>query len=92
MYTVQKKLLAPLNFDFIQTVLTPSVLIAVTSHGLFESLSSQLQNALSFESEAAHLRSRGHGRGKVHVFKAAILSRKKDEYRNNSYTIVLKIF
>ena len=40
----------------------------VTSHGLFESLFSQLQNALSFESEATHLTSKGHGREKVHVF------------------------
>ena len=39
------------------------------SRGLFESLFSQLQNALSFESKAAHLRSRGHGKEKVHVFK-----------------------
>ena len=39
-----------------------------TSLGLFESLFSQLLNALSFESEAAHLRSRIHGREKVHVF------------------------
>ena len=39
-----------------------------TSHGLFESLFSQLQNELSFESETAHLRSRGHRREKVHVF------------------------
>ena len=39
-----------------------------TSHGLFDSLFSQLQNALSFESEAAHLRSRGQRREKVHVF------------------------
>ena len=37
-------------------------------YGLFESLFSKLQNTLSFESEAAHLRSRGHGREKVHVF------------------------
>ena len=40
----------------------------VTSYGLFESLFSQLQNALSFESKAAHLRSRGYGKEKVHVF------------------------
>ena len=40
----------------------------VTSYSLFESLFSQLQNALSFESKAAHLRSRGHGKEKVHVF------------------------
>ena len=38
-----------------------------TSHDLFESLFSQLQNALSFDSKA-HLRSRGHGKEKVHVF------------------------
>ena len=40
----------------------------VTSYGLFESLFSQLQNALSFESKAAHLRSRGHGKEKVYIF------------------------
>ena len=40
----------------------------VTSHDLIESLFSQLQNALSFESEAAHLRSRSYGKEKVHVF------------------------
>ena len=40
----------------------------VTSYGLFESLFPQLQNALSVEFKAAHLRSRGHGKEKVHVF------------------------
>ena len=40
----------------------------VTSHGLFESWFSQLQNALSFESKATHLRLRGHEKEKVHVF------------------------
>ena len=64
----------------------------VTSHSLLESLFSQLQNALSFESKAAHLRSKGHGKEKVHVFRAAILDRKKDEYGNNFYTIEFKIF
>ena len=41
-----------------------------------ETLFSQLQNALSFESKAAYLRSREHGKEKVHVFIAPILSRK----------------
>ena len=40
----------------------------ITSYGLFESLLSQLLNELSFDSRAAHLRSRSHGKEKVHVF------------------------
>ena len=64
----------------------------VTSYGLFKSLFSQLHNTLSFESETTHLRSRGHGKEKVHFFIAAILGRKWDEYRNDFYTIVLKMF
>ena len=64
----------------------------MTSYNLFESLFSQLQNALSFETKATHLRLKGHEKGKVHVFKAAILSKKKDEYRNNFYTTVLNMF
>ena len=62
-----------LNFDFTSHA---SFNRTVMSHGLFESLFTQLQNALSFESKATHLRSRGHGREKVRFFIAAILGRK----------------
>ena len=83
----------PPQFDLTKTLPTPSIFYrTATSHGLFESLCSQLQNALLFESEAAHLRSRGHGREKVHFFIEAILGRKQDEYRNNFHTIVLRNF
>ena len=61
------------------------------SHGLLESLFSQLQNALSFESEAAKVK-RSWERKSTCFFKAAILSKKKDKYKNNFYTTVLKMF
>ena len=59
----------PLISVLIQMVLSPSVLIAQQQAMAYsKAFFFQLQNALSFESEAAHLRSRGHGKEKVHVF------------------------
>ena len=66
-YSAGQRKTGHLNFDFTKTLPSSHAVnfnCTVTSHGLFESLFSQLQNALSFESKAAHLRSSGHGKEK----------------------------
>ena len=63
------KVLPPLNSVFIQTLLTPSALLAqqqVIAYSKACFLSYKMRYHLN--SEAAHLRSRGHGKEKVHVF------------------------